>query len=106
MNSKSTSSSEWYGDSTNGIEIRKQGGEIDEVLLYVNGKCVTHLETMSDKCVFAWFQVQGQEVTANLCAEDSVFSEVYREDSGAKLSFKLQEVNQLDREKEWINKKN
>ena len=45
----------WIGDKENGICIRIEDsdGVLDEVIVYVSGKCVVHMEAMSDKLY--WF---------------------------------------------------
>ena len=49
--------SEWIGDKQNGVEFRYEGGDepepglnprLDEVCVYVDGKCVVHSERMGD----------------------------------------------------------
>lgn len=57
------SDSQWYGDSTNGIEFRQldSADELDEVLLYVDGKCVVHLEAMSETSYWIGLYAKGHE---------------------------------------------
>jgi hypothetical protein len=42
----------WIGDKQNGICITNEDddGVVDEIVMYVDGKCVMHLEAMSDFC--------------------------------------------------------
>jgi hypothetical protein len=44
--------SEWIGDFQNGVEVRRHGDDIDEVLLFVRGEPVVHLEYMTDQHVW------------------------------------------------------
>lgn len=62
--------SEWYGDKTDGIEIRRQSGEIDEIILYRNGECVVHIESMSDQCFWMSLMAKRFEVHANCYAKN------------------------------------
>lgn len=63
--------SEWHGDSTNGIEIRHEGDFVDEVLLYVNGKCVFHMENMSDQCYWFALYAKGHDAHCNVFAKNN-----------------------------------
>lgn len=62
--------SEWFGDKTDGIEIRYQGeGKdqfLDEICLYRDGECCVHMESMSD--VSYWMSLTSKrfEVHANI----------------------------------------
>lgn len=57
--------SEWHGDKNDGIEIRRnEDGSVDEVCLYVGGKCVVHVEQMSDQCF--WMALYGAGHTAHV----------------------------------------
>ena len=61
------SRSEWHGDKTNGIEMRYQGDDLDEVCLYVDGRCVFHSERMSDQMF--WMGLYAKNHTAHVqCA--------------------------------------
>lgn len=57
--------SEWYGDKTDGIEIRRQEGHIDEIVAYRNGECVVHIEAMSDQCFWMSLMSKRFELHAN-----------------------------------------
>lgn len=64
------SRSEWYGDSTNGIEIRYHGDELDEIVLHINGKCVFHMECMSDVCYWMGLYAGKHTVHANVFSKN------------------------------------
>lgn len=56
---------QWHGDKTDGIEIRfNDDGSLDEVIVYVDGKCIVHLEQMSD--VSWWVGLYAKGHTAHL----------------------------------------
>lgn len=57
--------SEWYGDKADGIEIRRHGGQIDEIVVYRDGECVVHVEAMSDQCFWMSLMSKRFEVHAN-----------------------------------------
>lgn len=39
-----------HGTKRNGIEVRYQEGEVDEIVVRVDGKVVVHVEQMNDVC--------------------------------------------------------
>lgn len=54
-----------HGTKTNGIEIRRNDdGSVDEVLMYVDGRCVVHVEQMYDECF--WMALYGSKHTAHV----------------------------------------
>ncbi len=61
--------SEWFGDKSDGIELRYQGeGEdrfLDEIVVYRDGECSVHIEAMSDQCYWMSLQSKRFEVHAN-----------------------------------------
>lgn len=57
--------SEWFGDTTDGIEIRRQGGQIDEIIVYRDGECVVHIEATSDQCFWMSLMSKRFEVHAH-----------------------------------------
>ena len=56
--------SEWHGDSQDGIELRYQEDDLDEVLLYVGGRCVYHAERMDDS--YFWMGLYAANNTAHI----------------------------------------
>lgn len=64
------SDSKWFGDSTDGIEVRYEGeGDdriLDEIVLYRGGKCCFHLEMMSDTTYWMSLISERFEVHANV----------------------------------------
>lgn len=56
--------STWYGDKQNGIEVRGEEDAVDEVLVYVGGECIVHMEGMSDQCY--WFGIYTKDFEAHL----------------------------------------
>ncbi len=61
--------SEWFGDKSDGIELRYQGeGKdrfLDEIVVYRDGECCAHIEAMSDQCYWMSLQSKRFEVHAN-----------------------------------------
>ena len=57
---------DWYGNSKNGIEVRYQEDELDEICVYVNGECVLHMEQMSDQCYWMGIEAGGYTVHAHV----------------------------------------
>ncbi len=57
----------WYGDGKNGIEIRHLNGtnEVDEILLYVDGRLAFHLEQISPDTYWLGIQAAGHTVHAH-----------------------------------------
>lgn len=43
-----SSRSDWHGNEQDGIEFRWIDDDLDEICLYVGGKCVMHVERMGD----------------------------------------------------------
>jgi hypothetical protein len=71
MDAEPFTGSVWSGDKTNGIETRYQGGEVDEVCLYVDGECVLHLEQMSDQCFWMGLRTKnGYGVHVNIFSKN------------------------------------
>ena len=62
--------SEWIGDKTDGIEIRRATDGIDEVLLYVGGHCMMHMEKLA--ATQFWFLFDVKDRTALHMAIGSV----------------------------------
>jgi hypothetical protein len=60
----------WHGDETNGIEIREQDDFVDEVLLYVDGECVFHMEAMSDQCYWYALYAKNHEAHCNVFSKN------------------------------------
>jgi len=69
----------WIGDKQNGIELRQDGDAVasngleilDELVLYLDGKCVMHMEATSQ--VNYWFGFHlpdGSEVHMNVCSKN------------------------------------
>jgi len=55
----------WVGNKENGICLREDTkGILDEALLYINGACVMHLESMSD--VNYWIGLYAGEHSVHL----------------------------------------
>jgi len=54
--------SEWIGDKMDGIEIRRDEDGIDEVLVYVAGGCVMHMEKLA--ATQFWFLFDVKDRTA------------------------------------------
>jgi hypothetical protein len=57
--------SEWFGDRQDGIEYRWDGDNLDEIVVYVAGKVVLHVEQMSDTCYWMGIYVKDYEGAAN-----------------------------------------
>jgi hypothetical protein len=62
--------SEWHGDKTDGIEIREYDGFVDEVLLYIDGECVFHMENMSDQCYWMGLYGKTHEAHCNVLSKN------------------------------------
>lgn len=65
----------WIGDKQNGIELRYEEGEdevLDEVCLYVGGKCVMHMEATSKDNYWFGFYVNGHEVHMNISSKSHI----------------------------------
>lgn len=60
----------WHGTKRDGIEIRYQGGEVDEVCLYRSGDCVFHLEQMSDVCFWMGLYAAGHTAHVNVFSKN------------------------------------
>ena len=60
------SESKWHGDEQDGIELRYQGDDLDEVILYVGGRCVFHAERMDD--TFFWMGLYAANHTVHVNA--------------------------------------
>ena len=59
--------SEWHGDKRDGIEYRwTEDGDLDEICMYVAGKCVLHIERMSDCYYWMGFYTAGGEGSATI----------------------------------------
>lgn len=56
--------SKWFGDEKDGIEVRWQGDDIDEVLVYVDGRVVMHAERMSD--TYFWIGLYALRHTVHI----------------------------------------
>jgi hypothetical protein len=54
----------WHGDKQDGVELRYKGDLLDEILLYVGGRCVLHVEQIDDVCWLGMYAV-GHTVHAN-----------------------------------------
>lgn len=65
------SDARWYGDNQNGIEVRIIDGAVDEIVLYVDGKCAMHMEQMSDSCFWFGLYVGPHTVHANCAAKQA-----------------------------------
>lgn len=76
----------FYGDRVNGIELRQHDGEdqLDELLAYVNGVCVLHIEQMSDQSYWIGTYAGGYTCHANIAAKNgrshvALTAEVWRD---------------------------
>jgi hypothetical protein len=65
----------WIGNNQNGIEIRPDGDNIasnelpilDELVLYINGKCIMHMEATSKvNYWFGFYLPDGSEAHMNI----------------------------------------
>jgi len=56
---------EWHGDKQDGIELRYKGDLLDEILLYVGGRRVLHVEQIDDVCWLGIYAA-GHTVHANV----------------------------------------
>lgn len=65
------SRSEWHGDSTDGIEFRWQGEVLDEVCMYVDGKCIFHLEAINDLCYWMGLYGKTHEAHVNVYSKNN-----------------------------------
>lgn len=57
----------WQGDKTNGIEFRYQEKDLDEIVMYIDGKCVLHIERMYDTNF--WMGLYSEKHTAHVHME-------------------------------------
>lgn len=64
------SESRWYGDESDGIELRYHENGLDEVILYIGGKCVAHVEQMSDTHYWMSLQSEKYEVHVNISSKN------------------------------------
>ncbi len=74
MSKEKKPKSRWVGNKQNGIEIRYSEGEskevIDELLLYVDGKCIMHMEAMSEVCYAFGFYLSDSELHMNVVSRN------------------------------------
>ena len=54
--------SKWHGDKQDGIELRYQGDDLYEVILYVGGRCVLHIEQNSNTNFFIELSAKNHTV--------------------------------------------
>lgn len=60
-----------HGDTTNGIELRYyDDGSLDEAVVYVDGKCVFHLEQMHDMCFWMGLYAGGHTAHVNIISKN------------------------------------
>lgn len=66
------SSDTLYGDTNDGIELRRHDGEsqLDELLVYVGGRCVLHVEQMSDQSYWLGIEAGGYECHTHIAAKN------------------------------------
>ena len=62
------SRSVWHGDDQDGIELRYQGDFLHEILLYVDGRRVLHVEQASDDNCWLGIYAANHTVQANAFA--------------------------------------
>jgi hypothetical protein len=61
---KRVESSTLHGDQEDGIEIRRdEEGELDEIIVYRDGRCVVHIEAMSDQMF--WMSLASKRFVAH-----------------------------------------
>lgn len=63
---------EFFGDKTDGIEYRwAEDGDLDEIVVYVGGKVILHVERMSDIHYWMGIYAGGFEGHANFGSSNS-----------------------------------
>jgi hypothetical protein len=60
----------WHGDRQDGIELRyDEDGDLDEVVLHVDGRCVLHVERMDNNYFWMGLYAAGHTAHANIGAK-------------------------------------
>lgn len=66
----------WFGNKDNGLELRygdvgpPDNEVLDELVLWMNGKAVMHMEAMSDVCYWFGFNLDDHQVHMNISSKN------------------------------------
>lgn len=82
MNNIKPNGSVWHGDKTDGIEFRYQGGDLDEICVYVRGDCVLHAERLDDNCIWMGLYAANHTANVNLASKNGKAHVVFRGEEG------------------------